>query len=212
MMSIYFFALFFKKAEILQVFNFLSSGALIILNFIFSLAILAWGGSFLWEGRILVFLGFVVVWWTGLIPKLLMVPQLPFVLINGFFISKIERVDFEEDVAKAETLDKNNNVVGLSEGDTAISLRLAKYFVILFCLNLLGMLIFPDQDGMTSYFITPATQVFGPTVIVGFPYAIYRKLRFGRFFQEDKRYFLIKTWKLSVYLVAIYITFLAFLF
>lgn len=196
----YFFSIALKKKSILTALTTLSVIALNIFNFligvsIFWLAIsLLLNREFLWL-IVLIFFG------AGLIGGFMSYLQMPFVFITAYFTSKLEDMDFNENIASAEILDEDNKVVGKIEGNTAISVKLAKYFVAFFALNLISMVLIPEEGrayGFLDYLTTPATQVFGGTLFVGIPYAIYHRVRHKSFFSKDKRYFFIQVWKLCL--------------
>lgn len=168
-------------------------------------------GMFIWLISLLVqgeFIWFVLLLFfgIGLITQFLSFLQMPFLLINAYFIDKIESIDFDEDVVTAEILDENNEVIGLIEGDTKISLKLATYFVIFFLFNLMDMVLFPPENQTiqtADYLITPTLKVLGGTFFLGLPYGLYRKVKHGSFFPYDKRYFFINIWKFWLILLVI---------
>ncbi len=196
----YFFSIALKKKGILTALATLSLIGLYILNFLVGIGLFWWAISLLLNGEFLLFIA-LIFFGIGLISGLISYLQMPFVFITAYFANKLEDVDFNEDIATAEILDKDNKVVGKIEGNTAVSIRLAKYFVAFFALNLASMIFFPAQGrayGVLDYLTTPATQVFGGTLFVGVPYAIYHKIRHKSFFSKDKRYFFIQVWKLNL--------------
>lgn len=136
------------------------------------------------------------------------VVTIPFLLIQTYFATKLESFNFIEDIERAEILDENNRVVGVSEGDNTVSTRLAKYFVAFYILNLVCMIIFPEENKLYKwgdYLVTPFLQIIGGTLIIGIPYLIYHKIRYKTFFPFDKRYFYIKVWKTWIVICVIYL-------
>ncbi len=196
----YFFSIAFKKKTILNVLTLLGGIVLNIFNFLVGIGFL-WlaislllNREFLWF-ILLVFFGF------GLIGGLLSFLQLPFVFITTYFSNKLDDIDFNEDIVSAELVDEHNKVVAKIEGDTAISRRLAIYFVLFFAFNLLSIFIFPDDEQQLmalDYIINPTLQILGGTIILGIPYLIYHKIKHKSFLPDDKRYFFIQVWKLNL--------------
>ena len=139
----------------------------------------------------------------GLISGVLGFLQMPFMLIPGYFAEKMENMDLEEDTVAGEILDKDNKVIDISEGETSLKTRFAKYFLAVYALNLTSLIIFPlEREGLAlfGYVTKPFFQIISLTLIVGTPYGIYRKIKHKAFFTKDKRYFLIQVWKISLYI------------
>ncbi len=146
-----------------------------------------------------VFGGFIIGLWQTIYSFLLA----PFIVLATYFLEKVEDTDFGENITAAEILDKDNNVVGVIEGETTIKVRLAKYFLAVYALPLASLLIFPvEREGLApiDYFTKPFFQIISLTMIVGIPYGIFRKIKRKSFFTKDKRYFLIQTWKIGLYI------------
>jgi len=198
----YFISLTLKKRAIIEGLASTSVIVVYILDFIIGLLLLWWAISTLLAGQFLLFL-FLIIFGIGLISAFFGYLQLPFVFVSGYFSEKIGQLDFKEDVATAEILDEQDRVVDIIEGDTIISIRLAKYFLAFYGLNLIALIIFPaEREGLLllDYITKPFTQIIGGTIIVGLPYSIYHRVRHKSFFPKDKRYFLIQVWKLSIYI------------
>lgn len=198
----YFASLAFRKKTIIGGLAGISVLASYLLSFIIGIIVLIWMISVLLEGQILLFL-LLLLFGGGLIISLIMFLQTPFVAIPMYLAEKTEKIDFEESVVEAEILDKDDRVIGKTEGETAISVRLAKWFLAIYGLGIINIIIFPvEREGLMrgDYLTKPFLQIISTTVIVGLPYGIYRKLKYKAFFPEDKRYFLIQVWKLSIYI------------
>lgn len=198
----YFVSLALKKRGIIDGLASISVIVVYVLDFIIGLLLLWWAISTLLSGQFLLFL-FLILFGIGLISAFFNYLQLPFVFIFGYFSDKIGQIDFEENVTTAEILDEQDRVVDVTEGDTTIAIRLAKYFLAVYGLNLIWLLISPvEHEGLLplDYITIPFTQIIGGTIIVGLPYSIYHRVRHKSFFPKDKRYFLIQVWKLSIYI------------
>lgn len=199
----YFLSLLIRKSYPISFISGLSQIAVYILFTIFGIWALVYSiqllVSFRWlELFIMGFIGF------GIIAGLLNILTLPFYGIPLFFQEKISETDFGEDIERAEILDKKGKVLKVIEGETAIKRNIAKYFIAFFSLNLLSIFIFPTKGEhllALDYITKPFFQVIGGTFIFGLPYLIYHRVKYKSFFPEDKRYFFINTWKLSLYIL-----------
>lgn len=146
--------------------------------------------QFLWL-VIYIFIGSSIIGWF------FSIIQMPFLFIQSYFATKLENFNFEDNTLEGEVLDKNNKIIGKTESDSAISIRLARYFILFYLINFV-LIIFPKSNAFyqwSDYLVTPFLQIIGDTIIIGVPYAIYHKIRYKNFMQSDKRYFLIKIWK-----------------
>jgi len=209
----YFASLVFKKKKIINGLAGISVLVSYFLSFILGIIMLMWMISVLLDGQILLFL-LLFIFGAGLITSLITYLQAPFVAIPMFFTEKVKEIDFDEDIVEAEILDKDDRVIGKTEGDTTISIRLAKYFLVFYGLNLTWLLISPEEhEGLLllDYVTIPFTQMIGGTIMVGLPYAIYHRIRYKSFFPEDKRYFFTNTWKFCVYIFGILMILVAIL-
>lgn len=156
----------------------------------------------------LIFGGFIIGWWQ-LIYELLLTP---FTVSALYFLAKVESTDFGEDTVVGEILDKDNKVIDISEGETSVKTRFAKYFLVVYALYLIPMVIFPvEREGLSplDYLTKPFFQIISTTLMVSIPYGIYRKIKYKSFFPKDKRYFLIHVWKIALY---IFIPFMVLLY
>lgn len=198
----YFIAIAFKKPVVIGVFVGLAVIVVQILNFGIGIGLLIYTISLLLDGQFLWFLVMIFIG-IGLISGILGFLQMPFMLIPGYFAEKIEDMDLEEDTVVGEILDKDNKVVDISEGETSLKTRFAKYFLAIYALGLVNLIIFSvEREGLVpiDYITKPFFQIISLTLIIGIPYGIYRKIKHKAFFPKDKRYFLIQTWKISLYI------------
>ncbi|MFH0936940.1 MAG: hypothetical protein V1808_01450 [Candidatus Daviesbacteria bacterium] len=145
-----------------------------------------------------IFGGFVLGFW-GMIYEFLL---FPFKASSLYFLEKVEGTDFSETTVVGEILDKDNKVVDVSEGETSIKTRFAKYFLAVYTYNLVYLIISPGDRSLApfDYVTTPFFQIISLTFIIGIPYGIYRRIKYKAFFTKDKRYFFIQTWKISLYI------------
>lgn len=202
---LYYLSIALKKPVIFESFHAASTVFLWLYNTILGFGLLWIGISLLMNRQFLwlivyLFIGASIIgWFINMI-------QLPFVFIQAYFVSKLEDFDFKENVETAEILDEKNKVIGVTEGNSAITIRLARYFTIFYLINLLEMIIFPRDIkgyGWGDYLVTPFLQIVGGTLIVGIPYALYHRARYGSFLSQDRRYFLIKVWKVWIIFFAV---------
>lgn len=196
----YFLSIITKK-RITDVLVGIASVVATIINIILGLGLLAYIGSLLFSGQFLLFLLFIFIGYY-VVTTIFGVLQLPLLFIPGYFSEKLSQTDLNEDIMTAEILDKDDNVIGISEGDVTIKRRMAKYFLFLYLSLLSYMLIFPaEREGRLfgDFIVNPFLQLITVTVIFGIIYSVYHKFKFGRFFPEDKRKFFIQTWKIGFY-------------
>ena len=159
----YFIAIAFKKPMVMSVFVGLAVIVVQILNFGIGIGLLIYTISLLLDGQFLWFLVMIFIG-MGLISGILGFLQMPFMLIPGYFAEKIEATDLEEDAVLGEILDKDNQVVDISEGGTSLKTRFAKYFLAIYVYNLVYLVISPSQrenfnsrnisfDASTGFFV-----------------------------------------------------------
>lgn len=164
-----------------------------ILQFIIYIYLLIniWGYGFLWF-IFMIFIG------LSLFSTLINLLQIPFVIIPAYFLVKLENLDNEEDVVRAEVIDNKGNIIDIIEDDTSINKRLVKYYLGLYFILLLGILIFPVERQTTlwwEYITRPFFQSLSGTLFFGIIYGLYRKIKFKSVFTQDKRLFFIKLWR-----------------
>lgn len=196
---VYFFSLAFKTFKIFSFFTTIG----MILYYLLSLAIgigifaymisLLLNGEFLW----LIFMFFAGI---GLVFMFLNILQIPFIAIPAYYSSKLEGKDFNENIVDAEILDAEGKIIGKTEGDIKTSRRLAIYFLLNYFLLFLYIYIFPTEDqkqnGIFDNIIFAFLQVLVGILLIAIPYAIYRKLRYKRIW-EDKRIFFSQVLKIA---------------
>lgn len=197
---VYFFSLAFKTERIFSSFTSLGMIIYYLLSLAIGIGIFAYmiylllNGEFLWL-LIMFFAG------IGLILMFLNFLQIPFIAIPAFYLSKIEGKDFNENVVEAEILDAEGKVIGKTEGDIQTSRRLAIYFLLNYFLLFIYIYIFPSEDqkqnGFFDNIIFAFLQVLVGVLFVSIPYAIYRKLRYKKIW-EDKRIFFSQVLKISI--------------
>jgi hypothetical protein len=198
----YFLSVLLKKKTLTDLLARLSIIALYIVNTLIGFYLVFLMITFFLSGQWLFFV-LLFFFGVGLISGLASFIQIPFVVISNYFAEKFESIDFDENIERAEILDEKNKVVDILEGETVIKTKLAKWFIALYGLGVISLIISPiERKGlMGGGFITkPFFQIISTTLIIGLPYGIYRLIRYRNFFPNDKRYFLIETWKISVYL------------
>lgn len=202
----YFFALIFKKTAVV---SFVTGVGLIIqyiANLVLGLLLIWQGITYLIHGEILQLVVYILIG-AGLISWLYGFLQLPFTLITTYYIDRIERLDFNEDIATAELLDEKGKVIKKIEGDTSISIRMAKYFIALYLLNLLTMFISQSKPETgykwADYITLPFVWIISSSLILGIPYLLIHKIRHKQWFTDDKRLFFTTLWKFNFYIYAV---------
>jgi len=204
---LYFLSVALKRPVILQSFHGVAMLFLWLYNGLLGLGLL-WFGVSLFLGHQFFWLLVYIIFGVSLIGGLFNILTMPFMLIQSYFASKLESFNFNEDIVRAEILDEKNNVVGISEGNSSISVRLAKYFIAFYLVNLFSLMVFPDDERTYQwgdYLLTPFFQIIGGTLIIGVPYMIYHKIRYKTFFPSERRYFLIKMWKVWIVIFVMYL-------
>lgn len=198
---LYFLAVVLKKRVFINAVYGLSAIVMILVNTIISLLIFIYMIILLFDGQ---WLQFILLFFIGgaLIKGFFSFIQFPFVIISGYFSEKVGKLDFNENIEKAEIIDEKGKVVGVSEGNTTITRRLAMYFLLFYSLNIISELLGQSPEskyyGLRWFIETPFTQIIGGTIMIGIPYIIYHKLKYKSFFPSDKRYFFIQVWKLNL--------------
>lgn len=211
---VYFVSLSLKKPKIFEVLAGLSIGIIYIFNFLVGLWLLWIGIKLLLDGQWLWFLLYIFIG-ASIFSWLLALIQMPFNFILVYFSTKMEEKNFNENIVSAEILDKDGGVIGKTiEGDTAISVRMAKYFSILYLIGLINILFISSEGENTiwfGYITKPFSDVVFLTLIIGFVYIIFHKIKNKSFFPKDKRYFFIKVWKIGIYVYLFLLVILYFL-
>lgn len=199
----YFFSIALKKPTISNTVSGLSVFLLYLLNFLIGIYLLIYSLFLLINGEFLWFLLYIFIG-IGIFSWVIGLLQLPFTFIASYYMTKIEDFNFVEDIATAEVLDANNKVVSIIEGDTTISVRLAKYFSGLFMFNLISLLLGPERDtyvnNWSDYLIKPFIWILSYSVIVGIPYLVFRRIKYKRWLPEDIRLFFISVWRITLYI------------
>jgi len=171
-----------------------------LLNLIIGVYLLFVAVSLLLSGQLLWFLFYIFIG-LSLLSWLLGLLQLPFIAIPSLYAGKLANLDFNENTVTAEVLDENNRVVGLVEGDTVITVRMAKYFVILYLINLFSLILSPSESvytaNLTGYITGPFIWMVTETLSLGLFYLVYHKIRYKFWLPIDKRKFFIIVWKIS---------------
>ena len=211
----YFVSLAFKTPKILILFV----GTAAILYYIFSFLLglyLLWitislllNGQFLWF-LVMSFIGLSIIY--GVIGFL----QMPFMLIPSYFLEKLEKFDSKEDIVRAEILDDKDNVLTVTEGEATTSRRLAIWFLIAYGINLFSLVINRQAEEYQGYrwgdyILTPTIQILTQLLVFGIFVGIFYKLRKGKFFFINKRYFITSTLKVSSIIFGILIVIYLFL-
>ncbi|MCM8787532.1 MAG: hypothetical protein NC935_05705 [Candidatus Omnitrophica bacterium] len=201
----YYISIVFKKKAVLFFIFGLTSLIVIFLEWgTFGLLFL-YALSLLFSGK---FLAFIILFFfgIGLVQMGLNSIKMPFVFISYYFLTKLANFNLEEQIEKGEILDEKGKVIDVIEGETTISTRLAKYFLLFYGVNLLEIIIFPDaRKGflLGDFIVVPIFKIIGGTIIFGLLYSIYHKIKFHSFLPQDKRYFLINTWRLNLVFVGV---------
>lgn len=198
------------KKRIIDIFTGFASIVVAILNTIIGLGLFVYMISLLYYGQIFLFVVFIFIG-HSIATNFIGFLQAPILLIPSYLSQKLDSIDLKEEIVTAEILDEENNVIGVIEGDTTITRKLAKNFI-LFYLSLLGyMIIFPaEREGaqFVDYISKPFFQVLTSTVLFGFFYSGYRKFKYHKFFPEDKRNYFSQVWKIGFYFTLIFGIFL----
>jgi len=185
------------------------AGLAYIVYYIFNFLL---GIGLIWFGILLLinreFLWFIIYLFIGasIISFIINLLQFPFIFLTNYFSYKIQERDFDDDIATAEIIGEKGKVIKRIEGDTAILVRLAKYFVLLYILNFASVFLNPEKIATWrwgDYILWPFLWLISQAVVVGILYIIYHKIRFKLFFPEDKRHFFIQVFKICFFFVLI---------
>lgn len=208
----YFTSVFLETKKIFRAFGKLAYTVAYIFNFLVGIGLIWFGISLLLSGHFLWFIVYLFIG-AGIIGFLINLLQFPFIYITVYLSEKIEEKNFNEDIASAEIIDKDGKILKKVEGDTTISVRMAKYFTLLFTVNLLSVFIYPEARAgwrWGDYFLSPFLWIVSESFVVGIIYVLYHKIRYNLFFPEDKRYFFIHVWRIC-FLALLPITLFLFL-
>lgn len=199
----YFFSLALKR-KIIDGLLGIAAVVFYILQSLLGLVLLWWAITTLLSGQFLFFL-FLFFFGMSIFSWLSTLLQLPFLAIPGYFSEKFEKLDFVENVVRGEIIDKDSNqVIGVTEGNAAVSIKMAKYFLAMYFTQIGFLLVFPtEREGLIlgDYIVKPFIWVITTTLFFGFFYSIFHKIKNKAFFPDDKRYFFIKVWKMSLYIL-----------
>lgn len=148
--------------------------------------------SHAWVFLILAFIfgGFILSFW-GAIYELILVP---FKASSLYFMERIERANFDGEIIAAEILDKDNKVIGITDGSSTDK-RLAIFFLIDYGINLLYVITHPQQYQMIAwwdYLITPMFFMAQNIIIFGIIIGVYNKIRHHKFIWRNKKHMFIK--------------------
>lgn len=131
----------------------------------------------------------------------------PFGFITLYFseksAQKMKEIEKEKDVVVGEILDENSKVVGTTETDVMVTVKMAKFFLGVYLWGLVYIIFFPaEREGLLwwSYITKPFGEVIKSTIFFGLFYLLFHKIKYKRFFPSDKRYFFIKVWKITLYI------------
>lgn len=201
----YFISIALKTQKIFSAFSSIAFTVYYIFNFLVGIWLIWLGISLLTAGH---FLWFIIYLFIGasIIGFLINLLQMPFIYLTAYFSEKINEKDFDENITTAEIIGEKGKVIKRIEGDTAILVRLAKYFVLLYLLNFASIFLNPEKHAIWrwgDYILWPSLWLISQAVVVGILYIIYHKIRFKSFFPEDKRHFFIQVFKICFFFVLI---------
>lgn len=207
----YSIALVFKKPSIIHNLATISTIVIFILEGLIGLGLLIYTISLLFSGQFIWFL-IMIFFGLSLLGGILGFLKVPFMVIPLHFSDKIEKMNMSEEVVSGEILDKDNKVIGISEGDITINIKLARSFLIVYLLNVFSLIMnqneYPDSmwgDYITSPFLWTTSSVLFVGLLVG----IWNKVKGHHFFYPTKKQFLTKT--LNVIAIIMVILFIIFL-
>jgi len=150
------------------------------------------------------FLGSLIIGFYQMIVSFLITP---FGFITYYFSEKsahkMDEAEQDKDVVAGEILDEKGKVIGTTEPDSMISVRMAKYFLGVYFMGVGYLVLFPvEREGIIwwGYITKPFVQIITYTLFVGGFYIIFHKLKYKSFFPKDKRLFYIRVWKTTLFI------------
>jgi len=194
----YFVSIVLKTKKIFEALESLVYIVYYIFSFLFGIALLLFGISLLLGGH---FLWLIIYFFVGIgiIGFLFNLLQMPFIFLTAYFSNKIQEKDFEENITTAEVIGEKGKVIKKIESDTIISVRLAKYFLLLYLINFASVFLRPEYHAgwrWGDYILWPFLWLVSESLVIGILYVIYHRIRHGLFFPEDRRCFFIQVWKM----------------
>lgn len=126
---------------------------------------------------------------------------MPFIAIPLFFSENVSKALKEDDFVKAEILDENDKVIGITEGSGVINRRLALYFIIDFLIHLLYIFSHPQSYKMIAwwdYLITPIFFMVQNILLFGIFVLLFNKIKHNAFFGRGKLTTLISIYKVDI--------------
>ncbi|OGY37810.1 MAG: hypothetical protein A3E36_02345 [Candidatus Andersenbacteria bacterium RIFCSPHIGHO2_12_FULL_45_11b] len=198
----------FKKPVILSTVLGITALAVQLVGFVVGIGILWFVISLLLNGQFLWFM-FMLFIGIGLLSGLLGFLQMPFILISGYFASKMEDMSQGSGI---EVIGENNETIKVLSDDSA-NQKLAIYFLAVYGLNLLSVLI-NTEDYPTwqwgDYIAWPVVWVFTQAIFFGLIIGIYMKLRHGKFWYPTKKRMMISTLKTTTIVLIAFTVLLIF--
>lgn len=202
------FSVAFKKPVILNAVLGISALAVQLVGFVVGIGILWFVVSLLLNGQFLWFI-FMLFIGIGLLSGLLGFLQMPFILISGYFASKMEDTSQSSGI---EVVGENNETFKV-QSDDSVNQKLAIYFLAVYGLNLLSVLM-NTEDYPTwqwgDYIAWPVVWVFSQAIFFCLIIGIYMKLRHGKFWYPTKKQMMISTLKATTIVLVAFTVLLIF--
>lgn len=92
--------------------------------------------------------------------------------------------------------DQNPNIKVAKVDGEELNFQLSRYFIIIYCFNLILLRIGHPEMTLTEQLIQPILNIVFIGILLLVPYIIYQKLRYKRFFPPDIRIYVINVIKL----------------
>jgi len=201
----YYVSIALKTKKIFLLFENLASFVYFIFNFLLGIVLIWIGISLLINGHF-VWLAVYLFIGASLISFIIRLFQFPFVFLTVYFSNKLREADFNENIATAEVIGDDGKVIKTIEGDTAVLVRMAKYFILLYVINLLSIFIGPEKSAgwkWGDYILWPFVWLISESIVIGILYLAYHKIRHRKFFPENKNYYFIQVWKICFYILLV---------
>ena len=190
----YYIGIAFKKQSI---FN----GVLVLSSIVIGLLYLAiWGGLVFWGITLLldlrIFALILLFIFSGFLMAFFQFLLMPFMFIPGYFASKTEAY-FEEREAEAESevLDEHGKIIHQVNSND-IKSRVAKYFLLVYFLDIGAMLVSNENANLGEYILGPALRIGAWTLLMLIIVSIYNLVRYRTFKIKNKHKVFIFTMRL----------------
>lgn len=156
-----------------------------------------------------IFFGFLYLNFLYFLNNLLL---LPFNFISAFFYTKIEELKSKpKEEYEVEYISPEGKIIDKLESEELINKKLAKYFLLVYFLNLLSI-FFSNSSinySFSDYILMPFYWLILPSFIIGIVLILINRIKHGSFLYKGIKNLLINTFRIESFLyITLYIFYL----